>query len=213
MEEEQPEINRGFDRGLEYNQIKEQLIKKMNRLYSNLKEDKLVPFNRRIIGNQIWYILIAMIQLKNGSRISEACKAFQIWMQKPDLSQKVLVKISKSGGIKYNLQTKKKYVAKPRYRKMIFPLWFPMNIFRRLYKTHNWNALIQCKRLQKRVLDFLLTHLKCNTHSLRYACINYLLTEKKIPMPTVAKFVGHVNVQQLVTYTQEAQVDEIFDLD
>ncbi len=67
--------------------------------------------------------------------------------------------------------------------------------------------------LKQRVLDFLLTNFKCNTHSLRYAFINYMLYEKKVEMTLVAKFVGHVDVSMLVRYSQNKNADNIFDLD
>jgi len=67
--------------------------------------------------------------------------------------------------------------------------------------------------LKRRTCDYLLRGFDCNTHSLRYACINYLLYDQKKEMAIVAKFVGHTGIAQLVRYTQLKESDKIFDLD
>lgn len=212
MEEPDELIPSGFDRGLDFNETKNKLIKFLDKLNKSWHHSK-TKHEAITRGNKICYVMIAMIQLRNGSRISEACKAFNRFIDNKDSDSQLMIKISKSSGQKYNIKTKTKYIAKARYRKMIFPSWFDKDLFDEIA---NWKPiinLIQSKRLEKRVLDFLLLTFKWNTHSLRYACINYLLNEQNIPMPTVAKFVGHVNVQQLVTYTQNKRVDEVFELD
>ena len=53
----------------------------------------------------------------------------------------------------------------------------------------------------------------CNTHSLRYAFINHMIYVENRPLPDIAKFVGHKNINQLVTYTQQKNCNKIFDLD
>ena len=40
-----------------------------------------------------------------------------------------------------------------------------------------------------------------------------MIYEEKRQSNDVAKFVGHVNVNQLVTYTQQKNCDKIFELD
>lgn len=215
------EIAQGFDRGIDYLPMKKKLVSKLKEIYSaldTLQLDKLVirfKSKQRILVNKLIYLTIACIQLRNGSRISEACKAFTIFLLKGNINDKVTVKISKSEGLKYNRVTKKKCMSKARYRHMIYPKsWFDMDIITIVKNTDNYLPCISSTRLRKRVLDYLLLNFnKCNTHSLRYAFINYMLIKKKQPMNVVAKFVGHTGVQQLVTYTQNKQVDELFDMD
>ena len=209
MEEE---IKTGFDRNIDYSEIKTKFQDKVTNTYKEYKKVN-TPFKQKQLAITLCYLLIAMIQLKNGSRISEACRAFQKFFMSGEVDKKVTVKIAKSEGVKYNNKTKKKIIHKARYRQMKFPPWFKEKIFYELRNSKLVLPLIKSDRLEKRVLDFLLNHFNCNTHSLRYACINYLLTEKKIEMATVAKFVGHTNVSQLVTYTQNKQVEKIFDID
>jgi integrase len=212
MTEDEEYIHTGFDRNVDFKTIRRRLRRRMRRIYKQYQKPQ-TPYAKTQLINTLCYLLIAMIQLKNGSRISEACEAFRKFVKTGDLTTKVTVKIAKSSGLKYNNKTKQKTSHKSRYRQMKFPPLFDGDIFLEIYNSQPIIPLIKSDRLEKRVLDFLLRHFNCNTHSLRYACINYLLTEKEIPMPTVAKFVGHTNVSQLVTYTQNKQVEKLFDID
>jgi cobalamin biosynthesis Co2+ chelatase CbiK len=68
-------------------------------------------------------------------------------------------------------------------------------------------------RVQKNVLRFMLKYCDYNTHSLHYTCINHFLRVKNYSITEVVKFVGHVNVNMLVRYTQNKNVEEIHYLD
>lgn len=153
-----------------------------------------------------------MIQLRCGSRISEACSAFVLFCKK-GFDCKVTVKIAKSETTKYKTVGKKKQLitTKARFRNMIFPEWVDASELRADLCERLKD--IPFDKLKKRVLDYLLRYFNCNTHSLRYACINYLIYEKNLPLNTVAKLVGHVGLNQLTTYTQQKNVDKVFDID
>ena len=88
---EEGQINTGFDRGIDYGTIKEKLIIAMNKLYEMYKEEE-----KKLTVNRLVYNTIALIQLKNGSRISEAVKAFVIFINK-GIGDKIIVRISKTG--------------------------------------------------------------------------------------------------------------------
>ena len=205
------EVAKGFDRNIDYMPIKEKLIEHYNKLVDKLNgldQDKATyKRSKRVVLANIIHTLIPMIQLRCGSRISEACCAFELFC-KNGFNKKVTVKIAKSEGIKYNKG--KKYVSKARYRHMIFPDWVDIsNIKKDLIKRMENMPMY---RLKKRVLDYLLRYFDCNTHSLRYACINYLIYDQELPLNTVAKLVGHVGLNQLTTYTQQKNVDKVFDI-
>lgn len=204
-------IEKGFDRDIDFKTIKEKLLFELNSTYQRLliaeKETE-----KKILINKICYLMISIIQLRMGSRISEACEAFKLFIENNNIEKKQIVKIAKSEGMKYNHKTKKKFFAKARYRKMQFPDWINKEIFEEIKLSPYVTSLLNSNRLKKRVLDFLLKNFDCNTHSLRYAFINYMLYEEKRPMNDVAKFVGHSTVSQLVTYTQIKNTDQIFDL-
>lgn len=211
---EEEKINQGFDRNIDYNTIKEKLINEYNKLIDNLDTLDINNSNyvskRRILIHKLIYLIISCLQLKNGSRISEACDAFRLFMKKKNINDRVVVKIAKSECKKYKKNTGESFITKKRNREMAFPKWFEFDLFKDMEFYTNY---INEKRLSKRVLDYLLKYFNCNTHSLRYAFINYMLYELKRPMNDVAKFVGHTNMDMLVKYTQLKNSNQIFDLD
>jgi len=210
---DKPDIERGFDRNVDYLVMKRRLLKSLKKTMKNL--GIVGPKMKRILMNRIIYCLIAIIQLRNGSRISEAVTAMRLFIEADNFTDKVTVKIAKSETLKYKKDTGEQYMTKRRHRRIMFPMdWFDANKILPILKGVNSYILhIKEDRLKKRVLDYLRKYHKCNTHSLRYACINYLLYIKKLEMGIVAKFVGHSNVNQLVTYTQLKNTDKIFDMD
>jgi len=208
-------ISTGFDRGIDFKSMKKLFIAEYEKIINSINElsedDRNYVSKRRKLINRLIYLFIAMIQLRNGSRISEAVEAFILFMDSENFEDKVIVKIAKSKSIKYKKDTKEQYETKTRYRKMIFPnKWFDIDFISdmKFYLEH-----IDKERLKKRVLDFLLLNFNCNTHSLRYSFINYMLYDQKKEMTLIAKFVGHVDVSQLVRYTQQKNTEQIFDLD
>lgn len=194
-----------FDRGLNFSSIKKKLIDKAKYLYKTYNKAEKPLYMRQLI-----YCIISMISLRNGSRISESIKAFKKFLESSDKND-VEVKISKSDAtkiIKKNGQ-KSKMKLKARFRDIVFPKqWISSKIFKSVQDSDITNALLQSTRMRKLILDYLLAHFQCNTHSLRYAFINHMLYDKKIEMPLVSKIVGHANVNQLVTYTQQKNAKE-----
>jgi integrase len=207
----------GFDRGIDYKTMKDKLINCYREIvegYSGLDPDGRVYKSKKnkLLRKEI-YIIISIIQLRNGSRITEAVDAFKKFVEEGgDLNEKINVKIAKSKSTKYKKDTKEAFRTKTRYRKMIYPVkWIGSEIS----EIENIRNYLEDYKgdLNRRVLDYLLMNHNCNTHSLRYSCINYLLYDQKKEMALVAKFVGHSNVNQLVTYTQKKESDKLLDLD
>lgn len=211
-------ITTGFDRGVDYEPMKDKFIETYKKIANDLaelkEEDKSYVSKRRILIHKLIYLTIAMIQLRNGSRIIEAIKAFRLFLKNPELieeDKRVTVKLAKSESIKYKKDTGEEFTTKPRFREMKFPnTWIGFNLSKdmRFYAKYINNI-----SMRKRVLDYLLQYFNCNTHSLRYACINYLIYHEKRELNDVAKFVGHTNLSQLVRYTQIKNSNKIFDLD
>lgn len=212
LEDMTDKISKGFDRDIDFEPMKEKLIKdfeeKLNKL-RNFKESEAKSKNeRKILVNKINYCFVAIIQLRNGSRISEACLTYRSFMAGHDLSDPVIVKIAKSEKTGTN-KNGEEYTTKARYRKMVYPDWISIDDFKFLKKDKDTKKLQECKSLKKRTLDYLRLTYQCNTHSLRYAFINYMLNVKKLEMNTVAKIVGHVNLNMLVKYTQNKNIDKV----
>src|ERR1700689_1167497 len=119
-------IETGFDRGLSYNDIKKQLLSDLRKKYNKVENldtnDKSFKSKERIYINQLTYILLSLLQLKNGSRSIESVWCFREYIKKRNFNETILVKIAKSESIKYDRKTKEKYKTKIRYRKMVFPI-------------------------------------------------------------------------------------------
>jgi integrase len=206
-EDEQGKIAKGFDRDIDYEPMKDRLIAEYAKIFEavtklNMDEKSYIS-KRRLLIHKMMYLVIAMIQLKNASRIIEACKAFKLFLNVKDINETVIVKIAKSESIKAN--------KKARFRKLKFPVtWIELKLKDDMIF---YCKTILCKSFKQRVLDYLLKNFTCNTHSLRYACINYLISVRKLPLNEVAAYCGHSNIQQLIRYTQKKNVDKIFDID
>lgn len=209
--DKKPGIKHGMDRGVSFNDIKEKLLRHLEILLHRL-EVEMRPKQKKILTNKICYVFIALIQLRNGSRISEACNALGEFYAADNLDEKILVQLAKTTGMGYDRKLKKKVEKKPRYRKMQFPEWIDKEVFNEIMNIPHVPITLQSPRLEKRCLDYMRKYFLCNTHSLRYAFINYMLNEKKIPMTTVSKIVGHTTVAQLVLYTQDKEADNVMDM-
>jgi len=209
MDDENAKVAVGFDRGIDYLVIKERLVKNIQMNY-----EKFLDSQKKITLSRLIYALIACIQLRNGSRISEAVKAFAIFIKK-GIDARVVVKISKSDGHYKDKKTGEMKQKKIRYREMMFPKnWFEnLDFWEMIKKKKYTKQLIESGRLKKRVLDYMAINFDCNTHSLRYAFINHMLYVEKRPPEDVAKFVGHIDTTMLTRYTQLKNCNKIFDLD
>lgn len=201
----------GFDMGIDYEPMKQKLIKEYEEEVRDMilldKGDKAYDRKKKMIVTKIMYMLISMVQLGNGSRISEAVKFFMLYLFEDGKKPELTIKISKSETTKYKDGIK--FITKPRFRKMHMIDWveiIDLDLLKDVLKNKDIN------KLNKRVLDFMRNHFKCNTHSLRYACINNLIFEEKMPLNSVAKYVGHCGLGQLTRYTQTKNTEKIFDI-
>jgi hypothetical protein len=211
--EEEIKLAKGFDRDIDYMDIKERLIKSYNDMYrqikSLMKKDNINQATLRNMKRKFIYITIALIQLRSGSRIIEAVKAFNLFMKNKNTSKNVIVKLAKSETTKY--KDGESYVTKPRYREMKFPeKWIKLHLRKSI---RSYSKDIGDNKLKKGVLDYLLNNHSCNTHSLRYAYINYMLYTKKVEIGLLCKIIGHSNTNQIVRYTQTKNASSIFDED
>lgn len=98
----------GFDRGFDYEPIKKQLIDEFNRQFKIFSGGKILRSSRSLI-----YLIIELIQLRNGSRITEAINAFRIFC-KNGIDNRATVKICKSETNKkvWKLNVEKKILKK-----------------------------------------------------------------------------------------------------
>lgn len=225
----------GFDMGMDYLPIKKQLMDEFIKQYNIYQTKNAVKKATKCLI----FLLIEIIQLRNGSRVTEAINAFKIF-GKSGIKKKAQVKIGKSVAKKnawihnkeLDIKEKKQVLTTQRDREMMFPItWFEENnIFEKEISLlitdlceNNEELLKQQDRkleqegkiytLRQKIYNYMKNNFKCNTHSLRYAFINHLIQEKKTPLPDVAQFVGHKSMNQLLTYTQRKHSNKIFDLE
>jgi integrase len=154
-------------------------------------------------------LTICMIQLRNGSRISEAIKSLYKFM-KQNNGEIINVKISKSDALHFSKKKQEWKKSVARYRKIIFPNWIDKSIvevIKEINIDYFNNIDDPINTIRKRINKYLYSNFKCNTHSLRYAYINYLLFKLNKPVNEVAKIVGHVDINQMVRYTQQCKAE------
>ncbi|MEM1996488.1 MAG: integrase [Candidatus Bathyarchaeia archaeon] len=158
-----------WDKGLDYEYCYSVLLRRLQRARNN---------------KQYCYYAILLTQLRNGSRVSEAVRAF--------------IEFVKTGKRELDVNvSKKKRVEK---RLMIIP-----NEIERekcMFLDDDEGVLT------KRVKVFCKQKLGFNTHSLRYAFITYLLRQGVNPS-IIAKITKHSKLDFILTYTQEKAGEEI----
>ena len=177
-------LNGTFDKGVDYShahkKFSEDITSLLNQDYLNVHEIK-----------RLAYLVIALTQLQNGSRISETINAIKQFINDFNMKVAIITIAKRKDGFR---------------RKILLPEQISKEILERI-KPEIKNDTIE--ELSKKIRMFLTRHYGWNTHSLRYALINYLAIEKKVPVNLVSKLVGHKNMNQLLTYTQNKHVDEL----
>lgn len=162
----------GWDKGLDYEATYARLLRKIN----NVKSD-----------STRCYLIIALIQLRNGARISEAVRAFKEWIRTG--KAEVYVKVSKKRRYEDRLMVIPDEVGQ--YRLQCVDL-----------------ADVDDIVLRERVRYSLYYYFKINTHSLRYAFITYLLKNFVNPA-LVSKMIRHSRLDTLMHYVQIKEADDI----
>ena len=147
-----------FDKKLDYETIKQEIDNKLSQLFSDLEND----YNEHKV-KALSNCTIALIQLTNGSRISEAIKTTAFFVKNPSKNS-THIKISK------------------RKDKVTRVMKLPININPKIlslisvvFKQYDIEDEKDLAKLSSKVRTYLYDNFnKINTHSLRYALINYL---------------------------------------
>jgi integrase len=161
-----------WDKGVDYETTYTRLLRKISSVKSN---------------NTKCYLIIALIQLRNGSRISESIRAFKEWIRTS--KTEIYVRVSK----------KKKHED----RLMVIPQEIQQ------YRMLCVELLdVDDRVLRERVRAILHYYFKINTHSLRYAFITFLLRSGVNPA-LVSKIIRHTRLDTLMSYVQIKESDRI----
>jgi integrase len=166
-------MSRSWDLGWDYRQVYRLLLSKIREHLS-----------RRAFASYC-YACVLLIQLRNGSRVSEAVDA----------------------AIKFADQTSSEVYVRVRKRRdgyerlMVLPEELKIQdiaVCREILSSGN--ATLRVKIYAKTVLGI-------NTHSLRYARITHMLRNNISPS-IVAKITGHKKLDYILTYTQIKKAEE-----
>lgn len=157
-----------WDRGIEYEFVLNKLIRLIN--------------GEKSIKNKC-YASILLIQLVNGSRISEAVRTYKEYLKSSKTELRVRV-------------SKKKHED---LRLMIVP-----SSVVKCYELSD----VGDKVLRDRVIYYCRKKLKINTHSLRYAFITHLLKHNVSPS-IIAKITHHSKLDFILHYTQQKKAEEL----
>ncbi|MCX8166208.1 MAG: hypothetical protein N3D79_06460 [Acidilobaceae archaeon] len=163
----------GWDRGVDYEVMYKRLAKAVTKAEG--------------VGR--CYAAIALTQLRNGARISEAIDAFMAFIL--------------SGGEIVEVRVGKK--RKEEYRVMKIP---PVILESRVREECRELTIVHGKLLRDRVRWWLRKHFNVNTHSLRYSFITYALM-RGLDFAVVARMVHHANPSLLQRYVQRRVADDL----
>jgi integrase len=127
---------------------------------------------------------ILILALVNGLRISEAIECYYMWLEGNGVQDRFNVRLAKS---------------KDRFRLCLTP-----NIFDKVDLAATKNLP---KPRKQALNNFSRRNFNFNTHSLRYAFINYLLA-RGVDAPTISRIVGHKNLDTILSYIQSRRAHE-----
>lgn len=173
-----------WDAGIEYEQAKRTLKQLIKNEMLSIEVKKQAPKKTFV------YLTILSIQLRNGLRVTEAIQAFHAFMKNDadKVEYRVLKKRSQEViGVAY------------------FPEFLPRQKVLRYCKVVLDKGMKPTRQATNRVAR---RYLSCNTHSLRYARISFLL-EKGIHASIVAKTTHHSSLNFVLKYTQEKIAERV----
>jgi len=126
---------------------------------------------------------ILLLALLNGLRISEAIECYYRWLEDPNVKE-VMVKVAKSKREKYRL------------------------CITEGLDSVDYKLTRQLERPKPSTLQaWSIIRFGFNTHSLRYAFINYMLQQGYDPA-TVSRIIAHSRLDTLLSYIQEKRARE-----
>lgn len=141
---------------------------------------------------QFFYTILGSIQLRNGSRISEAIESLKdiLLLNSTNVETKVL---KRSDNFK---------------RSVILPNFITLDDLTYISDLilNNTN-----KSLVSNISNFYKKQYGFGTHALRHAFITYLGIEKNIPAQVISKITGHKNLNQIIGYTDSKKANNILE--
>lgn len=172
-----------WDKGINYFEANAFFMKE----YTELKK----------MPKKLW-VLLALVQLRNGCRAGEAVYAVVKWVE--------------TGERKLTIPVEKRKEA---FREIIIPKYVDEDMRKKVAEYLTKRGITSANK--EKLLKFMINYKTCllmeygvNSHSLRYAFVTFLL-EKGVESALVAKIIGHRSTQNLLRYVQEKKANEILE--
>ena len=179
--------DRSWDKGLDFDNIYRLFERDIAKIREKLNNG--IVYKKDI--KRLAYLTIALFQLRNGCRIGEAIEGMILICKNNNLNW------DKPIEVRVKVEKTKKTVS---YRDMVLP-----SIIKREDIELIRSVILDLENAKKprmRIYTWLKNHYGINTHSLRYAFITKFAEMNTSPQ-LIAKMTGHVNLNHLITYTQE----------
>lgn len=159
--------------------------------YLYIRERLLKSFRRNALSRRraACYDAALLVQLANGSRVSEACEALARFIAAGEREMRVRVR------------KKKRYED----RLMVVPRVLDRE---ELVELCSDLAELELSKLVNRVKKYAEYAHGIRTHALRYAYITYLQRAGE-SLGIISKAVGHSRLDYILTYTQKREADEL----
>ena len=172
-----------WDRGLDPEATRQMLLALMKEA-----EDRALKGSKRARG-RLAKLCVMLIQLENGSRVSEAREAFLAWLKlgRPGHIRKVRVRV-------------RKQKKDPERRLIVIP--------GPVIEVSQRVGLRPEDVGTKMAICCLAQRLGINTHSLRYAGITRMALSGKMADVAVAKITGHRKIEILLDYIQKVRAEK-----
>lgn len=167
-----------WDKKLDFAKTRESLVAKLVEERQKDDDDPM-PLRHR------FYLSCLLVQLVNGSRVSEAHDAVWQWAESGERDISVRVR---------------KQRKNPDERKMLIPPEIEMKDVSIIQDEGDRLTIDALKKFAKRTFGW-------NTHALRYSQITQL-SDQGVPLHVIAKVTHHRNVNFLVDYTNQVVADK-----
>ncbi|AEH06276.1 integrase [Methanothermococcus okinawensis] len=190
--------NRSWDKGLDFDSMYRLFERDIAKIRENINNG--LAYKKDI--KSLAYLTIALLQLRNGCRIGEAIEGMILICKNNNLNW------DKPIEVRIKVEKTKKTVS---YRDIVLPSTIKKEDIE-LIRDVVLN-LEKAKKPRMRVYTWLKNHYGINTHSLRYAFITKYAVMNTSPQ-LIAKITGHVNLNHIITYTQEKVAKQmLYDLE
>ena len=191
--------DRSWDKGLDFDNIYRLFERDIVKIREKLNNG--IVYKKDI--KRLAYLTIALFQLRNGCRIGEAIEGMILICKNNNN-----LNWNKPIEVRVKVEKTKKTVS---YRDMVLPSIITKHDVE-LIRDAVLN-LENAKRPRMRIYTWLKNHYGINTHSLRYAFITKYAVMNTSPQ-LIAKMTGHVNLNHIITYTQEKVAKQmLYDLE